>query len=45
MTHQFYLAHSNTTVTPAETLSIPVEGLPDTYGLIKIDNENYHLYE
>ena len=34
-----YLAHSNTTVTPAETLSIPVEGLPDTYGLIKIDNE------
>ena len=36
---KIYLAHSNTTVTPAQTLTIPVEGLPDTYGLIKIDNE------
>ena len=36
---KIYLAHSNTTVNPAQTLSIPVEGLPDTYGLIKIDNE------
>ena len=36
---KIYLAHSNTTVTPAQVLGIPVEGLPDTYGLIKIDNE------
>ena len=36
---KIYLAHTNTSVTPAKTLTIPVEGLPDTYGLIKIDNE------
>ncbi len=34
-----YLCHSDTTVTPAQALTIPVEGFPDTYGLIKIDDE------
>ena len=34
-----YLAHTDTTTIPAKTLTIPVEGLPDTYGLIKVDNE------
>ena len=36
---KIYLVHSDTTTIPAKTLTIPVEGLPDTYGLIKIDNE------